>query len=138
MKPAWRAAGRSSTAPARTADRTFDADVVIVGSGAGGGVTAEILALSGLSVIVVEEGALKSSRDFKMREADAYPALYQESAARKTKDKGVNILQGRTVGGSTTVNWTSSFRTPPDTLRFWQQRYGSIPTARKRWRPGSR
>jgi choline dehydrogenase-like flavoprotein len=75
-------------------------------------------------VIVVEEGALKSSRDFKMREADAYPALYQESAARKTKDKGVNILQGRTVGGSTTVNWTSSFRTPPDTLRFWQRRYG--------------
>jgi len=105
-------------------DRTLDADVVIVGSGAGGGVTAEILALSGLSVIIVEEGALKSSRDFRMREAEAYPSLYQESAARKTKDKAINILQGRTVGGSTTVNWTSSFRTPPDTLKFWQQRYG--------------
>jgi choline dehydrogenase-like flavoprotein len=105
-------------------DRTLDADVVIVGSGAGGGVTAEILALSGLSVIIVEEGALKSSRDFKMREADAYPTLYQESAARKTRDKAINILQGRTVGGSTTVNWTSSFRTPPDTLKFWQQRHG--------------
>jgi choline dehydrogenase-like flavoprotein len=105
-------------------DRTLDADVVIIGSGAGGGVTAEILALAGLSIVIVEEGALKSSRDFKMREADAYPALYQESAARKTADKGINILQGRTVGGSTTVNWTSSFRTPPDTLRFWQQRYG--------------
>ena len=107
-----------------TGDRILDADVVIVGSGAGGGVTAEILALSGLSVIVVEEGALKSSRDFKMREADAYPTLYQESAARKTRDKGINILQGRTVGGSTTVNWTSSFRTPPTTLAFWQQRFG--------------
>ena len=105
-------------------DRDLGADVVIVGSGAGGGVTAEILALSGLSVIVVEEGALKSSRDFKMREADAYPTLYQESAARKTRDKGINILQGRTVGGSTTVNWTSSFRTPPTTLAFWQQRFG--------------
>jgi choline dehydrogenase-like flavoprotein len=105
------------------ADRTLDADVVIVGSGAGGGVTAEILALSGLSVIIVEEGALKSSRDFKMREADAYPTLYQESAARKTRDKAITILQGRTVGGSTTVNWTSSFRTPSDTLKFWQQRY---------------
>ena len=66
-------------------DRDLSADVVVVGSGAGGGVTAEILALSGLSVIVVEEGALKSSRDFKMREADAYPTLYQESAARKTR-----------------------------------------------------
>ena len=99
-----------------TSDRTMEADVVIIGSGAGGGVTAEILARAGLKVLIVEEGALKSSKDFKMREADAYPALYQESAARKTLDKAINILQGRTVGGSTTVNWTSSFRTPTPTL----------------------
>ena len=115
-------------AAALTQDRTLEADVVIVGSGAGGGVTAEILARSGLSVIVVEEGALKSSRDFKMREAEAYPALYQESAARKTADKGINILQGRTVGGSTTVNWTSSFRTPPATLDWWRRHY-ALPDA---------
>jgi choline dehydrogenase-like flavoprotein len=106
------------------ADQTLEADVVIVGSGAGGGVTAEILALSGLKVIIVEEGALKSSRGFKMREAEAYPTLYQESAARKTKDKGITILQGRTVGGSTTINWTSSFRTPDVTLRHWNQHFG--------------
>lgn len=106
------------------ADRSLDADVVVVGSGAGGGVTAEILALSGLSVILVEEGALLSSRDFRMREDQAYPALYQEAGARRTRDKGIAILQGRSVGGSTTVNWTSSFRTPPATLAFWQSRYG--------------
>ncbi|KAB8042795.1 GMC family oxidoreductase [Janthinobacterium aquaticum] len=102
---------------------TLEADVVVIGSGAGGGVTAEILAQAGLAVLIVEEGALHSSRDFKMREADAYPALYQESAARKTRDKAINILQGRTVGGSTTVNWTSSFRTPPDTLAYWQRQH---------------
>ena len=107
-----------------TADLTVEADVVIVGTGAGGGVTAEILALAGLKVVLIEEGELKSSKDFKMREAQAYPTLYQESAARKTKDKAINILQGRTVGGSTAVNWTSSFRTPPGTLRFWQEHYG--------------
>lgn len=105
-------------------DETMEADVVIVGSGAGGGVTAETLALAGLKVLIVEEGMLKSSSDFKMREADAYPALYQESAARKTRDKGINILQGRTVGGSTTVNWTSSFRTPPGTLEYWGKQFG--------------
>lgn len=109
-------------------DRTLAADVVIVGSGAGGGVTAEILAKAGLSVIIVEEGALKSSSDFKMRESEAYPSLYQESAARKTGDKGINILQGRTVGGSTTVNWTSSFRTPPATLEWWRRHY-ALPDA---------
>lgn len=105
-------------------DRTLEADVVIVGSGAGGGVTAEILALAGLSVLIVEEGALRSSTDFKMREADAYPELYQEAAARQTLDKGIKILQGRTVGGSTTVNWTSSFRTPAPTLAYWGERFG--------------
>ncbi|MCA1856576.1 GMC family oxidoreductase [Massilia oculi] len=117
-------------------DRTLEADVVIVGSGAGGGVSAEILAHSGLSVIVVEEGALKSSSDFRMREAEAYPSLYQESAARKTLDKGINILQGRTVGGSTTVNWTSSFRTPPATLDWWRRHYAlleSTPDALAPW-----
>jgi choline dehydrogenase-like flavoprotein len=111
-------------ASALTAPRRFEVDVAIIGSGAGGGVTAEILALAGLNVILVEEGPLKSSRDFKMREAEAYPALYQESAARKTRDKAINILQGRAVGGSTTVNWTSSFRTPGDTLAYWQDKYG--------------
>ncbi|MYN10823.1 GMC family oxidoreductase [Pseudoduganella aquatica] len=105
-------------------DRGFDADVVVIGSGAGGGVTAELLAMAGLKVLILEEGALKSSSDFKMREADAYPTLYQEAGARKTRDKGVNILQGRTVGGSTTVNWTSSFRTPPSTLGYWQRNFG--------------
>ncbi|UTY60343.1 GMC family oxidoreductase [Massilia sp. erpn] len=105
-------------------DETYEADVVVVGSGAGGGVTAEILALAGLKVLIVEEGALKSSRDFKMREAEAYPALYQESAARKTRDKAINILQGRTVGGTTVINWTTSFRTPPSTLAFWQREFG--------------
>ena len=99
-------------------------DVAIIGSGAGAGITAELLTRAGLAVVIVEEGPLKSSSDFRQRESDAYPQLYQESAARKTADKAINILQGRCVGGSTTVNWTSSFRTPPDTLRHWQQQFG--------------
>ena len=104
--------------------QTFEADVCIVGTGAGGGVTAEILTNAGLKVILVEEGPLKSSRDFRMKEADAYPQLYQDCAARKTKDKAITILQGRCVGGSTTVNWTTSFRTPETTLRHWREKEG--------------
>jgi choline dehydrogenase-like flavoprotein len=100
-------------------DLTLEADVVIVGTGAGGGVAAETLSEAGLSVIMVEEGPLRTAREFHMSEAEAYPDLYQESAARKTKDKAINILQGRCVGGGTTVNWTTSFRTPPATLAYW-------------------
>ncbi|OOG43865.1 GMC family oxidoreductase [Polaromonas sp. A23] len=98
-------------------------DVAIVGSGAGAGITAELLSKAGLQVVIIEEGPLKSSADFNQKESEAYPQLYQESAARKTEDKAINILQGRCVGGSTTVNWTSSFRTPKPTLNFWQEKF---------------
>jgi len=111
-------------ASALAEDRTLEADVAIVGTGAGGGTAAEILARAGLSVVMIEEGPLATSSDFHMRESEAYPQLYQESAARKTKDRAINILQGRCVGGSTTVNWTSSFRTPPATLAHWAGEYG--------------
>lgn len=120
LQRGWRVFG-ADHAPTPAA---IECDVVIVGSGAGGGVSAELLAKAGLDVVIVEEGPLRSSRDFNQLESQAYPALYQESAARKTADKAITILQGRCVGGSTTVNWTSSFRTPSATLQYWQRHFG--------------
>lgn len=120
LQRGWQVYGPShAAAPAQ-----ISCDVAIIGTGAGAGITAELLTAAGLRVVLVEEGPLKSSSDFHQREAQAYPDLYQESAGRKTADKAINILQGRCVGGSTTVNWTSSFRTPRDTLRHWQQHHG--------------
>ncbi len=116
----WRVYGGARPAPLAA----LDCDVAIVGSGAGAGITAELLTAAGLNVVMVEEGPLKSSRDFRQLETDAYPQLYQESAGRKTVDKAITILQGRCVGGSTTVNWTSSFRTPSATLAYWRDRFG--------------
>ena len=103
--------------------KNLECDVVIVDSGAGGGIAAEILSRSGLKVIIVEEGPLKTSKHFKMLEKEAYADLYQEVAGRQTLDKGIQILQGRNVGGSTTVNWTSSFRTPDQTLNYWSKNF---------------
>ena len=132
----WTATSRGTTDPFRSAraaswkvidasriadDRVVDCDACVVGSGAGGGVVAETLARAGLNVAIVEEGPLRTSSDFRMLESQAYADLYQESAARKTQDKAINVLQGRCVGGGTTVNWTSSFRTPAATLAHWQR-----------------
>ncbi|MDI9244110.1 GMC family oxidoreductase [Marinobacter sp. CHS3-4] len=119
-----------------TASQTHEADVVVIGTGAGGGTTAEILAKSGLSVILVEEGRLYHQKDFKMNELDAYASLYQEGMSRVTRDGAIAILQGRCVGGSTTVNWTSSFRTPEPTLNHWASQFGLdglTPDAMKPW-----
>lgn len=115
---------RAVDAAALARDLEIAADVIVIGSGAGGGVTAEILAQAGLEVAIVEEGPLASSTDFRMREREAYPHLYQESAGRQTSDKGITVFQGRCVGGGTTVNWTSSFRTPARTLGYWKQSLG--------------
>ena len=116
----WKVMGGPFAAP----PEKITCDVAIIGSGAGAGITAELLTKAGLKVVLVEEGPLNSSSDFNQKESEAYPQLYQESAARKTADKAINILQGRCVGGSTTVNWTSSFRTPAGTLAFWQDKFG--------------
>ncbi|MGL4476523.1 MAG: GMC family oxidoreductase [Shewanella sp.] len=119
------AAGWSHTDGSQlTSNQRFEADVIIIGSGAGGGTAAEILAKRGLSVILVEGGALKTSQDFTMEERTAYPNLYHQAAAMKTKDKAIGIFQGRSVGGSTTVNWTTSIRTPDVTLEYWQAHKG--------------
>lgn len=110
-----------------TSDTTLEADVVIVGSGAGGGTAAEILAQAGFKVLIIEEGPLKTSDSFRhMDEAQAYKDLYQEAGGRATSDGAIAVLQGRSVGGSTTVNWTSSFRTPEQTLNHWADKHGVV------------
>ena len=104
-------------------DLTLEADVAIVGTGAGGGTTAEILSAAGYKVLLIEEGPLKTSSDFKMQEAEAYPSLYQEGIGRMSKDGAITIMQGRAVGGTTLANWTSSFRTPEPTLEHWAKEH---------------
>jgi choline dehydrogenase-like flavoprotein len=103
---------------------TLKADVVVIGSGAGGAVVACELQRAGFAVLVLEEGGHHTRADFKMREDINYPMLYQESGARATKDLGLTILQGRAVGGTTVVNWTTSFRTPPRVYDHWKKVHG--------------
>jgi choline dehydrogenase-like flavoprotein len=100
--------------PTRAADTTCD--VCVVGSGAGGGVAAAVLAQAGLDVVVLEAGRATGERDFDGDELDAYKHLFWGAAAATTDDGGIGLLTGECLGGTTVVNWTTSFRTP-DTVR---------------------
>lgn len=100
-------------------DLTLEADIAVIGSGAGGATSAQMLSAAGFKVLLIEEGPLKTSSDFHMLEDQAYASLYQEGLGRMSKDGAITILQGRAVGGTTLINWTSSFRTPPQTLQHW-------------------
>ncbi|KAB2933358.1 MAG: GMC family oxidoreductase [Leptonema illini] len=101
-------------------DITLEADAVIVGSGAGGGITAEILTQAGFRVIIIEEGGLARREDFKLKEMETFQKLYYDGGNRSTKGHEFSVAQGRTVGGSTVVNWTTCLRTPPQTFDYWK------------------
>jgi choline dehydrogenase-like flavoprotein len=112
-----------------TADQTIEADVCIIGSGAGGAVLAAGLAEAGHSVVILEAGSWLTRRDFTLNDADAFAKLYQDRGGRATSDRAITVLQGKSVGGSTTVNWTTCFRTPQRILRHWSEHHGIPLTA---------
>lgn len=118
------AAGRIFTAEDLLEDATVECDVCIIGSGAGGAWTALELVKQGKRVVMLEEGGYHTKREFDMTEGRAFANLYQELGDRGTDDLAITILQGRSVGGGTTVNWCSSFRTPERILQVWKDRFG--------------
>jgi choline dehydrogenase-like flavoprotein len=115
--------GRITVGAALPELSAVEVDYCVVGSGPGGSVAAAVLAEAGARVAILEEGGHHTRRDFNMQEAWAYPAMYQEHGNRATDDLGIMVLQGRAVGGGSTVNWTSSFRAPEPTLRLWAERH---------------
>ncbi len=99
-------------------------DVVVIGTGAGGAVTAARLAEAGFEVVVLESGAYRTRADFDEREAELTEQLYADGALRTTDDASVALVQGNTVGGSTTVNWMIMLRTPDFVLDQWATESG--------------
>ena len=116
--------GRIFTGDEITSDLDLSCDVCVVGSGSGGAWLAHDLVSRGLSVIMLEEGGYHTRREFDLTEATANPNLYQDLGNRTTDDLSINIMQGRNVGGGTTVNWCSCFRTPERILDLWRDRHG--------------
>jgi choline dehydrogenase-like flavoprotein len=100
------------------------ADVGIIGSGCGGGASAKILAEAGKKVIVIEEGVYFKTEDFESTEEFAFSNLYRQRAGQATDNLAVTVLQGKCVGGSSTVNWTTSLRTPDFVLEQWAKQFG--------------
>lgn len=103
---------------------TLTTEVLVIGSGAGGGVVAAELASAGHDVLVVEKGGYRTEQDFHGREADSSEQLFEKFALLTTADTTMSVLAGSTLGGGTTVNWSASFRTPDHVLKEWAEEYG--------------
>jgi choline dehydrogenase-like flavoprotein len=98
---------------------TLQADVVVVGSGSGGGVAAAVLAQAGKRVIVLEAGGYFNESDFVQLEPVAYRNLFLRGGFFPSADGMVSIAAGSTVGGGSTVNWSNSLLTPATVRRSW-------------------
>ncbi len=102
-----------------------EADVCVIGTGAGGAVVARELAESGLNVVVLEEGSHFTAKNFNQDPGDMMAMMYRDSGT--TVALGLppaSITLGRCVGGTTTINSATCFRTPPEVIRNWVTQYG--------------
>lgn len=100
-----------------------DADVVVIGSGAGGSVAAFRLAEAGRRVLMLEAGRHVDPGDFTDDEVGQIALLYADGALQQSTDFSFRVLQGKCVGGSTTVNNAVCFDLPDHVRDRWNARY---------------
>jgi choline dehydrogenase-like flavoprotein len=135
--PTWHGIGYAAApnAAARDAALTLtnvdapaqlEADVCIVGSGAGGGVVAAELSRAGLRVIILEQGPGDQAPQFDQREVVGMQRLYLDRATTASRDLGVAILAGSCIGGGTTVNWQTSLQLP-EAIRYEWAKVSGLP-----------
>jgi choline dehydrogenase-like flavoprotein len=106
-------------------DHVEEVDVVVIGSGAGGAVMAKELAETGLSVVVLEEGAYFTRSDFAGPPWERFQKLYRANGT--TVALGLPTIPlplGKGVGGSTLINSGTCFRTPDRVLQSWESEWG--------------
>ena len=106
-------------------ERIVRADVCVIGTGAGGAPVAKELAEGGMRVAMLEEGRRFTADDFTARPRDMTALLYRDAGQVATVGNVPIVLPlGQTVGGSTTVNSATCFRTPPAVLERWGREFG--------------
>ncbi len=102
----------------------LEADVVVVGSGAGGGVVAAELARAGRRVLIIEAGPYVDETMMPRDELDAFGRLYLNYGLLSTWDGAITMLAGSGVGGGTLINWMTCLGAPEEVRLEWARDHG--------------
>ena len=121
MTSTWQGIRCATTLPK---DTLLDADIVIIGLGAGGSMAFHDLACAGFNVLALEVGGEYHPKDMTRREEDMLPHLFMDAASRATEDMSISILQGKGIGGSTLHNTNLCKRLPEPLLDRWANDFG--------------
>ncbi|CAM1505629.1 Fc.00g112660.m01.CDS01 [Cosmosporella sp. VM-42] len=100
-------------------NQVIETDIVIVGSGCGGGVCAKNLAEAGHKVVVVDKGYYFSPNHLPMAQDAACNYLFDNNGIYLTDDNGCNLSAGSTWGGGGTVNWSVCLKLQDFVRKEW-------------------
>ena len=102
----------------------IDCDILIVGSGAAGGVLAATLSeRTPRRIVLVEKGGWFTKTFFDQRELDMR-VLFADEGGRSTADGAIPVRGGECVGGGTTVNVALCFDPIPAVWEGWKRDFG--------------
>ncbi|KAL7624924.1 hypothetical protein AAE478_004138 [Parahypoxylon ruwenzoriense] len=96
----------------------IDTDIVIIGSGCGGGVCAKVLSEAGHRVLVVDKGHYYPPNYLPMP-IEGLEYLFQGGGAIASVDGSTYTVTADCWGGGGTVNWSASFQTPDIIRQDW-------------------
>ena len=100
-------------------------EVLVIGSGAGGALTAATLAEAGLDVLVAEEGPAIPAGQRAPFSRDEMVHAYRDRGVNATVGAPpIAYVEGRCVGGGTEVNSGLYHRPPADLVARWTEEYG--------------
>lgn len=97
----------------------LEADVCIVGSGAGGSVIAARCAAAGKSVLVLEMGGYRNESDFRQLEAEGARTMFLGGGLVWSAGGELGLLAGSTLGGGTVINSLACRPLPDDVRADW-------------------
>lgn len=113
---------RHTPAARLAADTELTAEIVVIGTGAGGAAIARELAEAGRDVVLLEEGPYVTAQDYgKLGTIDATRLLYRDQGLTASRGAPPVLLPvGRCVGGTTVINLGTVLRMQPEHFEHWR------------------